>query len=209
MDYIVLGLVVSFCFILIYTRAPLALLLTGCFRYNISTENEEQGNIRFSRNILCFFIMAVVSFLIAFHSRLLSPLPVPLQGLPRPLVFGTVMGVFCIWFLFKVLIIRIIGWTIDAPGFMNFLGRTGQDFCILTGFVFIPFLVLLGSLNNLSGSALLITAAVIAVAGYSIYALRCIRIFLAAGYSLFVWILYLCTLELVPLGVLIHYVAGI
>ena len=92
---------------------------------------------------------------------------------------------------------------------MNFLGRTGQDFCILTGFVFIPFLVLLGSLNNLSGSALLITAAVIAVAGYSIYALRCIRIFLAAGYSLFFWILYLCTLELVPLGVLIHYVAGI
>ncbi|MFA5443384.1 MAG: DUF4271 domain-containing protein [Bacteroidales bacterium] len=209
MDYIVLGLVVSFCFILIYTRAPLALLLTGCFRYNISAENEEQENIRFSRNILCFFIMAVFSFFISFHDQLLIPLPFPLQGLSGPLLFGIVMGIFCIWFLFKVLIIRIIGWTIDAPAFMNFLGRTGQDFCILTGFVFIPFLVLFSSYNGLSGKAVIITAAVIIAAGYLIYALRCIRIFLAAGYSLFFWILYLCTLELVPFGVLIHYVAGI
>jgi hypothetical protein len=50
---------------------------------------------------------------------------------------------------------------------------------------------------------------VIISVGSIIYALRCIRIFLAAGYSLFFWILYLCTLELVPFGVLIHYVAGI
>ena len=209
MDYIVLGLVVCFCFIFIYTRAPLALLLTGCFRYNISTENEEQGNIRFSRNILCFFVMAVISFFISFHNQLLLPLPLPLQGLSGPLIFIAIMGIFCIWFLFKVLIIKIIGWTIDAPAFMNFLGRTGQDFCILTGFVFIPFLVLFGSFNGLTGKAVIITAAVIISIGYIIYALRCIRIFLAAGYSLFFWILYLCTLELVPLGVLIHYVAGI
>ncbi len=209
MDYIVLGLVVCFCFILIYTRAPLALLLTGCFRYNISTENEEQGNIRFSRNILCFFVMAVISFFISFHNQLLLPLPLPLKGLSGPLVFVTIMGIFCIWFLFKVLIIRTIGWTIDAPAFMNFLGRTGQDFCILTGFVFIPFLVLFGSFNGLTGKAVIITAAVIISVGSIIYALRCIRIFLAAGYSLFFWILYLCTLELVPFGVLIHYVAGI
>jgi len=209
MDYIVLGLVVCFCFILIYTRAPLAMLLTGCFRYNISTENEEQGNIRFSRNILCFFIMAVFSFFISFHDHLLTPLPVPLQGLSSPLVFGIVMILFCAWFVFKVLITRVIGWTIDAPAFMNFLGRTGQDFCILTGLVFIPFLVVFGSLNGLSGKAVIIAAAVIISAGYIIYALRCIRIFLAAGYSVFFWILYLCTLELVPFGVLIHYVAGI
>jgi len=119
------------------------------------------------------------------------------------------MVLFCAWFVFKVLITRIIGWTIDAPAFMNFLGRTGQDFCILSGFVFIPFLVVFGSLDGFSGKTILVTAAVILAAAYIIYALRCIRIFLAADYSLFFWILYLCTLELVPFGVLIHYVAGI
>ena len=209
MDYIVLALIVCFCFILIYTRAPLTLLLTGCFRYNISIENEEQGNIRFSRNFLCFFIMAVFSFFIAYHEHLLSPLPLPLRGLPGPLVFLSLTGVFCVFFLFKVILLRIIGWTIDSPAFINFLGRTGQDFCILSGLIFIPFLILFSWIGGPSGYGAPIAAAVIASAGYLIYALRCIRLFLSAGFSLFFWILYLCTLELVPFGVLIHYVAGI
>ncbi|HHV03716.1 MAG: DUF4271 domain-containing protein [Bacteroidales bacterium] len=209
MDYIVLGLIVSFCFILIFTRAPLTRLLTGCFRYNISIENEDQGNIRFSRFFLCFFILAVISFFIASHDRLLSPRPFALTGMSKPFVFMAVLGTFCIWVLFKMILLRIIGWTIDSSAFMNFLGRTGQDYCILTGLAFIPFLVLFHILGKPSGNTILLAAAVLSAAGYLIYALRCIRIFLSAGYSLFFWILYLCTFELVPFGVLIHYLAGI
>ncbi|HPV87677.1 MAG TPA: DUF4271 domain-containing protein [Bacteroidales bacterium] len=209
MDYIVLGLVVSFCFILIFTRAPLTMLLTGCFRYNISIENEDQENIRFSRLVLCFFTMTVISFFFASHDRLLSPLPFNLTGMSKPLVFLSVLGVLCAWILFKIILLKIIGWTIDSPAFMNFLGRTGRDYCILTGFAFIPFLVLFHILGDPSGAAILVVAAVLTVSGYLLYVLRCIRIFLSAGYSLFFWILYLCTFEVIPCGVLIHYVMGI
>ncbi|HPJ82673.1 MAG: DUF4271 domain-containing protein [Bacteroidales bacterium] len=209
MDYIILGLIVCFCFILFYARAPLTLLLTGCLRYNISTENEEQGNLRFSRFFLFLFILALVSFFIAFHDNLLSPLPLFMLGMSKSMVCLCVLAVFITLFLARTILLKIIGWTIDSPAFTNFLNRTAQDFCVLTGFVFIPFLLLFSILGNPSGNGVIIAAGVVAIAGYVFYIYRCARIFLSAGFSLFFWILYLCTLELVPLGVIIQIVAGI
>lgn len=209
MDFIILGLIVCFCFILFYVRAPLILLLTGCFRYNISIENEEQGNLPISRFFLFFFFLALVSFFIAFHDKLLSPLPLFLRGMSKPMVFLCLLAIFLALFLARTILLKIIGWTIDSPGFTNILTRTAQDFCVLTGFVFIPFILLFSTLGNFSGNALIIAAGVVATAGYVIYVYRCVRIFLSAGYSLIFWILYLCTLELVPLGVIFQFVAGI
>ena len=209
MDFIILGLIVSFCLILFYIRAPLALLLTGCLRYNISRDNEEQDNLRFSRFFLFFFILALTSFFIAFHDKLLSPLPFFLKGMSKTLVFLCVLAFLVALFLSRTILLKIIGWTIDSPAFTNFLNRTAQDFCILTGFVFIPVLLFISILGNPSGNGVIIAAGVAATAGYIIYAYRCARIFLSAGFSLFFWILYLCTFELVHFGVIIQFVAAI
>jgi len=209
MDYIVLGLIVWYCFILFFIRTPLTLLLTGCLRYNISIENEEQVNLRFSRVFMFLFVITLASFFIVSHDTLLSPLPHFLLGMSKPMVFLCIMVFFIVLILVRTFFTKIIGWTIDSSAFMNFLNRTAYDFCILTGFVFIPFLILFFALGNPSGNGVIIAAVATAAAGYLVYAYRCIRIFLSAGFSLFFWILYLCIFEMIPLGVLIHFVAGI
>ncbi|HKM30927.1 MAG: DUF4271 domain-containing protein [Bacteroidales bacterium] len=209
MDWIVLGLAVSLCLIFLFTRDALALLFLGCFRYNISMENEEQGSIRFSRAFLCLFTLTVLAYFITTHDRLFSPLPYALTGLSEPALFFIILGALCTWTLLRYVLIKCIGWVIDRPAFTDFLERTGRDFCILSGFVFIPFLLVFYLMGKADGNAVLIAAIVVFSAGYVFYVLRSLKIFLSAGFSLFFWILYLCILEVIPIGVLIHFLAGI
>ncbi len=209
MDYIILGLIICFCLIMGYSRTPLILLISGCFRYNISIENEEQGVIRYSRNFLCFFIMAFFALFVTRQTSLLSPLPAPLLGMSEPLVFVTCFAVLTGYFLIKTVLLKIIGWTIDAPSFMYFLGKTGQDYFILTGLTVIGLYAVINLFNNKVHDLILSTVVIIAAIGYLLYTIRCIRIFISARYSLFFWILYLCTLELVPFAILLHFVVQI
>ena len=209
MDYIILGLIICFCLIMGYSRTPLILLISGCFRYNISIVNEEQGAIRYSRNFLCFFIMAFFALLVTRQTSLLSPLPALLLGMSEPLVFVTCFAVLTGYFLIKTVLLKIIGWTIDAPSFMYFLGKTGQDYFILTGLTVIGLYAVINLFNNKVHDLILSTVVIIAAIGYLLYTIRCIRIFISARYSLFFWILYLCTLELVPFAILLHFVVQI
>lgn len=192
-----------------YSRTPLILLISGCFRYNISIENDEQGAIRYSRNFLCFFIIAFFALFITRQTSFLSPLPAPLLGMSEPVVFVTCFAVLAGYFIMKTVLLKIIGWTIDAPSFMYFLGKTGQDYFILTGLAVIGLYAIINLFGDKARDMILIAVVITAITGYLLYAIRCIRIFISARYSLFFWILYLCALELMPFAVLLHFVVRI
>ena len=153
--------------------------------------------------------MAFFALLVTRQTSLLSPLPALLLGMSEPLVFVTCFAVFTGYFLIQTVLLKIIGWTIDAPSFMYFLGKTGQDYFILTGLTVIGLYAVINLFNNKVHDLILYTVVIIAAIGYLLYTIRCIRIFISARYSLFFWILYLCTLELVPFAILLHFVVQI
>lgn len=209
MDFIVLGLVVVFCLGYLLTRDTLALLLLGNFRYNISLESEEQDNIRFSRLFLYLYALVVFAYYITVSDTLLTPLPFVLNGLSKPFLFAGISGVLFAWSGLRFLAIKFIGWVIEQPSFTSCLERTGRDYVIMAGFAFVPFLLAFSLVGRIAGNALFIIALVLIAYSCLSYAVRSLRIFLSAGFSVFFWILYLCTLELIPLGVLIYVFAGI
>jgi hypothetical protein len=209
MDYIVLGLVVAFCIGYLFTRDTFTALLLSNFRYNISLDSDEQEDIRFSRTFLLTYTLAIFAYFITSSTTLLSPLPPILLGVSKPLVFVGVLGVLLAWSTVRFFALRFIGWVIEYPSFTSLLERTGRDYAIMAGFAFIPFLLLFALLKISTGNALLIIGLTLVFLSCLFHAIRSLRIFLSAGFSVFFWILYLCTLEIIPLGVLIYLFAGI
>ena len=205
MDWIVLGLAVSLCLIFLFTRDALALLFLGCFRYNISMENEEQGVSAFA----CFCACSLDrSGVFHHHSRpLVFSFTYALTDFPSLPCF-IILGALCTWTLLGtyssnvsagslIVLLLPIFWNVQDATFVSF------RFCLYSFFT--------GILPNGKSrrNAVLIAAIVVFSAGYVFYVLRSLKIFLSAGFSLFFWILYLCILEVIPIGVLIHFLAGI
>ncbi len=209
MDYIFLGLFVAFCVIGAYTKDRLVSLVIGCFRYNISLENEEIGTIRLARNALFFLFLAIFTCYLSSRPFTSAPLPALLNGLGRPGVFAVYFGVFLGFYLVKCFLLRLIGWTIDSQAFTHLLGRTGLDYCILGGLAFLPLYILFSFLPSGNDHLFHLYLIGIICIGYFLYLLRTARIFISAHFSLYFWILYLCTLEIVPIGVLFHFVVQI
>ena len=198
MDYIVLALIVSFCIILIFARDILSMLFP------------EQSEIRFSYiyTFTYLFALAVFAYFIAGHNALLSPLPLVMKHMTKTAVFFTLLGFFCGWALLRCALIKSIGWVIDQNAFTNLLERTGSDVFILTGFAFLPISFVLSYTGASNSKGMIVAVGIVFFLSFLFYAFRVLKLFLSARFSLFFWILYLCTLDIIPMGILIHFLVG-
>lgn len=207
MDYIVLGLFVAFCVIVGFTKDQLVTLVAGCFRYNISLDTDELAGTRLARNSLFFLFLGIFTCYLSSRPFATTPLPDYLLGCDRSLLFLFYLVCFVVFFLVRCLLMRLLGWTIDTPAFTRLIGRTGQDYCVLGGLIFLPLYFVFSFPFVEIGNVLNTCLMVLLIVGYFLYLVRTLQIFLSAHFSLFFWILYLCTLEIVPFGVLFYFVA--
>ena len=209
MDFIVLGLVVVFCLGYLLTRTPwpycfwVISVTTSLLKVKSKTTSVFPDC--FCTYMLWLSLPTISQFLTHYSRRC----RLCWNGLSKPFLFAGISGVLFAWSGLRFLAIKFIGWVIEQPSFTSCLERTGRDYVIMAGFAFVPFLLAFSLVGKIAGNALFIIALVLIAYSCLSYAVRSLRIFLSAGFSVFFWILYLCTLELIPLGVLIYVFAGI
>lgn len=210
MDFILLGLVICFCVTLWVARGHVGTLLSRCLRFNRPVNSDEYVPEQVARQALFMYSLLFFAFCLSrapIHLHI--PFPTPLAGKNDYVVYLVFLGLLVGYFAIKYVLLYLIGWIIDDKAFAPTVFHITQDYASLSCMVLLPFGFLFGFIFFISSEILIYGSLLIAALGYILYTFRLALFFLSCRYSLFFWILYLCTLDLVPLVLLIQFVAKI
>ena len=194
-DPLVLGLLIvaSLTLILLYSRLVSAIVGAASFFRSSYSTNETLGN-----KYLCDCIVLIFLLMVPFYAMALR-----LSGLGQGYmwVFGTLAGMI----LLRKGIFALLGWLSDRQAALKAVEKVGYGIFILVVLV-----------SCLPAPALLlfppqvlsfyrIYLAIVALIGYSVYVKRSFSLISSSGFSCFFWVLYLCTLEILPVSVAVNY----
>ncbi|MBR4882264.1 MAG: DUF4271 domain-containing protein, partial [Bacteroidales bacterium] len=169
------------------------------FNYKELVKIEGQTNLFMSRNILLAFSLLVLSFIFA-NSDISHHLG---HRYPVGIIFAFSLALFAGYFISRQIAFRMLDW-VNRCSLFKHISRLYYTHLTLASIFSIVGLVLY-MLFPYMGQALLryylfpVLSLILAV-----YFLRCYKIIISNGFSNFFWILYLCTLEILPLVVLGH-----
>ena len=164
----------------------------ACIRSAHST-HEMLGN-----NYVCASIRIILLLLLPFYALTLS-----MTGLSRAGFFWTVAALLGL-LLYRKLVLLLLGWLTARKGAFRSLERTGWAIAV-PGMLFsllaalavwfvpsLPYVLTWGWI------------ALVTLVGVVFYVLRGNSIILSTGFSVFFWVLYLCTLEFLPICVVVN-----
>ena len=177
------------------------------FRNNIASlisfhtlQKQYKENSLLLRNIKQVLLVFSL-FMISFWLYLLLTIYTPLTLNSWYLYFAA-FGLTLVCFLAKTVLMWIIGVVSKAPEALMLLHLSGQLCVIAVGILSLPIsIILLFADENLIRAINIITAIIWGLA-IILYLIRSFQIFYRAKFSLFFWILYLCTFEAAPFLVL-------
>jgi hypothetical protein len=197
----IVGLIIGF-FLFAFGRIAdgFEVVVVSLFNYKELVKIEGQTNLFMSRNILLAFSLLVLSFIFANSdiSHYLGK-----HKYPVGITFALSLALFMGYFMARRIAFYVLNW-VNRCNFFKHISRIYYTHLTLAAIFSIVGLVLYMLLPNM-GSALLKyylfpTLAVV----FTVYFLRCYKIIISNGFSNFFWILYICTLEILPLVVLGH-----
>lgn len=147
-------------------------------------------------------------------SFVLIPLILSLFGLGNPIIersdldeetslYLSLLIYMVGFFLFKGLLLRIIGWITNKKGVTHIIEYLGFSSVICFGVMLLIFSLFTYIIPSISESGVFIYLAIIGGLTFLLTLIRGFQIFLASGYSLYFWFLYLCALELMPIGIVV------
>ena len=197
----IVGLVIGF-FLFAFGRIAdgLEVVIVSLFNYKELTKIEGQTNLFMSRNILLMFSLLVLAFMFA-NSGLLYYMNG--HKFPVGVTFALTLAIFFVYFMARQISFSILNW-VNKRSFFKYISRVYYTHLTVAAVFSIVGLALYMIFPHM-GRPLLIyylypLLALISV----IYFVRCYKIIISNGFSNFFWILYLCTLEILPLVVLGH-----
>ena len=139
--------------------------------------------------------------MISFWVYLLLTIYTPL-ALDTWYLYFVALGITLVCCLVKTVLMWIIGVVSEASEALMMLHYSGQLCVIAVGILSLPIsIILLFAEENLIRAMNVITAIICGLA-IILYLIRSFQIFYRAKFSLFFWILYLCTFEAAPFLVL-------
>ena len=155
---------------------------------------EREINMRTNRNTLLLFSVFLLSFVFANYSQSLT-----LFGMSGVwLRFLIILAIIPAYMALKYLFFVSMAWVNNNPVFKVLMGINS------TYLTFILFSTIIGCLiykvvPTIDINYLLIYVLCCAVVGGFLFFIRGYRLIITNGFSQFFWILYLCTLELLPI----------
>ncbi|MCL2738076.1 MAG: DUF4271 domain-containing protein [Bacteroidales bacterium] len=182
-----------------FIKRSMAVILSCCFRFSQAWKSREDVSLETSRVILFLVSLLHFSILGFFFIRIYRPellenlgwLMIPALGVAFYLLY------ICKWGL-----LVYVGWLIRLPNELRFLAQSPRDFVILAAILSLP-LSLLNLFPIIPNADYLLIWCVAALSiSFLLFIVRSFYFFLHLRFSVFFWILYLCSLEIAPLALL-------
>jgi hypothetical protein len=179
-----------------YIRRSLLPILRCCFSFSQTIKTEDNLSIEQGRIGLFLFSLFHFSVVAYFFAQIYG---VNTRGLPLiPLFFL----IYTLIYVSRWAVFVFTGWVIRHPNELKFIARGSRDYLILATILTLP----LPLFSLFSWSSLFLPLAIWCVSAlvicYFLFLYRTLRYFLYVRFSIFFWILYLCSLEIAPLALL-------
>ena len=182
-----------------YIRHSIVPIVRCCFRFSLAIKSNENLSLEQGRLILFIFSL--------FHFSMVTFFFVQVCQADIYHTFGwLIIPFFFLAFLFIYLIrsgiLFFIGWVVQSQNELTFLAKSLRDFTILAAMVTLP--LSLFSLFSWSSfiNPLITWCASALMLCYLLFLFRTLQYFIFVRFSIFFWILYLCSLEIAPLALL-------
>ena len=161
---------------------------------------EHQSNLQVCRNSLFWFLTICSSFVfanIAYATKIIG------SGYPLPIRFAGILGFIILFFGARKAILQFMGWVNISSGF-NTIHKISHTYaCVWYLLVLCCFCVIKSIPSAPMGHMrYCIIFSLLPVMG--LYFFSIFRIFISKGFSPFFYILYLCTLEILPIVMLLY-----
>lgn len=178
----------------------LSVVLQGMFNYKKLIGIESQSNLQVCRNTLFSFLTICTSFVfanIAYATKTIG------YEYTLPIRFACILGIFIIYFSLKQIAISFLAWLNKKPAIKLVLKINCTYACIWHILVLCCFIAIKSissaPMGNMRYCMVFSLLPVMILYFFSIF-----RIFLQKGFSHFFYILYLCTLEILPIAMLLY-----
>ena len=178
----------------------LSIVLQGIFNHKKLLGIEAQSNLQICRNTLFSFLTICTSFVfanIAYATKTIG------YGYTLPVRFAGILGTFVIYFALKDISIRFLAWLNKKNAIKLVLKINCTYTCVWYILVLCCFIAIKSissaPMGNMRYCMVLSLLPVVLLYFFSIF-----RIFLQKGFSHFFYILYLCTLEILPIAMLLY-----
>lgn len=175
-------------------------VLQGLFNHKKLLGIEAQSNIQICRNTLFMFLTLCTSFLlanIAYATKTIG------YESTLPIRFAGILGTFVIYFFIKRLSLNFLAWLNKKPAIKLVQKISYTYACIWYILVLCCFIAIKSissaPMGNMRYCMVFSLLPVMLMYFFSIF-----RIFLQKGFSHFFYILYLCTLEILPIAMLLY-----
>ena len=182
-----------------YIRRSLIPIIHCCFRFSHTIKTQDNILLEHDRSALFVFSLFHFSMVAFFFLQVyMADFYHTYGSIIVPLLFLA----FILFYGVKWALFLFIGWVVRHSGALAFLAKGSRDFIILSAIFTLPFpLFCLFSFSS-EMTLLIIWCITIVVISYLLYLFRTLLHFIYARFSVFFWILYLCTLEIAPLALL-------
>ena len=194
-DPFVLGflLAMALALVLFYSRLLAAIAGSASFFRSSHATSETLGN-----KYLCDSIRLVFLLMVPFYAVALR-----LAGLGDGYLW--VLGTLVVLILLRMGVLALLGWLSGHPDALKEVETVSRGIFILVALAsFLPVPVLLLFPPQVL-SFFRIYLAIVALIGYVFYVIRSFSLISSSGLSRYFWVLYLCTLEILPVCVVVNY----
>ena len=164
------------------------------------TTIDTQSNLQVCRNTLFMFLTLSCSFVfanIAYATKIIGyeyPVPVKFAGIAVFILF---------YFLVRRICCNFLAWLNNRP-VLKLADRFAHTYCCIWYFVVLCCFFVIKSIPSAPMGTMRYCIIFSLLAVFIPYFLALYKIFLQKGISHFFYILYLCTLEILPIAVLLH-----
>jgi hypothetical protein len=196
LDAVSLGLIIYFTLVLIFTRRFLSSLPLFNWQNAHKQFEENSQSSSYSRRLYLFPSILIFSTYLLFTRKYISPV---LTELPLFKLFVLIIIVLAIIAVIKQFFLWLTGYVTLSQSFVSELLFNRQIILIAASIFLFPIAVLLPLYheNDVQNMLLIIGLSIIALAFIGTL-IRSLMLFRSSRVSLFLWILYLCILEIAP-----------
>jgi len=188
-------------FLLVYKSVCRSIMpvIHCCFRFSQTIKTQDNFSLEQGRTTLFVFSLfhfSMVAFFFVYTFRV--DLFQKFGWFLLPLFFL----LYTIFYLFRWTIFTFVGWVIRRPIEMNFISKELRHYVILSAMATLP--LSLATLLSWSSSVNYLSIWCISALAlsYLLFVFRTLQYFIYVRFSVFFWILYLCSLEIAPLALL-------
>lgn len=186
-------LAVGIALLILYSRLIAAIQGSIASYRGLNSTQEMLGN-----NYLCDSVRMIFLLLLPFYALTLVVAEVSSIGFFMTLALLVLLWLFC------KIASTLLGWLGSRQGAMRSVEKTGYAVSIMAMLVSLIACIIGWLVPATPRSLLAGFLAVVAAIGFIVYSRRSFSIILSTGFSPFLWVLYLCALNFLPICVVVN-----